>query len=47
MKLKPPLLFSKFYGHLMDNSRDSHCALSEEEDGGGGVHCPATYIETQ
>jgi hypothetical protein len=32
MKSKPPPLF-QFFGHR-DNNHDSHCALSEEEEGG-------------
>jgi hypothetical protein len=34
MKSKSPLIFPIFYGHRTDNSHDSHCALSEEEEGG-------------
>jgi hypothetical protein len=34
MKSKHPPLFPIYYGHRTDNSRDSHCALSEEEEGG-------------
>jgi hypothetical protein len=37
MKSKPPRPFPIFYGHYTDNSRDSHCALSEEEEGGYSV----------
>jgi hypothetical protein len=36
MKSKPPPLFLIFYGHHIDNTRDSHCAMSQEQDGGGG-----------
>jgi hypothetical protein len=34
MKSELPPLFPIFYGHHTDNSRDSHCDLSDEEDGG-------------
>jgi hypothetical protein len=33
-KPPPPPLFPIFYGHRTDNSHDSHCALSKEEEGG-------------
>jgi hypothetical protein len=34
MKSKPPPIFPIFYGHHTDNSHNSQCALSEEEEGG-------------
>jgi hypothetical protein len=33
MKSEPPPLFPIFYDHRMNNNRNSHCALSEEEGG--------------
>jgi hypothetical protein len=32
-----PPLFPIFYDHSTDNSHDSQCAMSEEEDGGYSV----------
>jgi hypothetical protein len=34
MTSKPPPSFSNFLCYRMDNSRDSHCSLSKEEEGG-------------
>jgi hypothetical protein len=46
MKSKPPPLSPFFYGHRMDNSHNSHYALSEEEEGGGGTVSSYLYRGT-
>jgi hypothetical protein len=44
MKSKPPPLYSVFFATVRTNSRDSHYALFEEEE--GGIVSRSLYIVT-